>query len=123
MENNDNIESGQEQSNIAKPAKTSLFKTGNTGRPKGAINKSTQRVKESIQLVMDALEITLLEDIARVTPQRRLQLYTDLMQYIKPKLSTTKADIDIKSDNRIEIVLVQENILLPALDNTILNID
>jgi len=93
------------------------------GRPKGAINKSTQRVKESIQLVMDALETTLLEDIARVTPQRRLQLYTDLMQYIKPKLSTTKADIDIKSDNRIEIVLVQENLLLPALDDNIIHIE
>jgi hypothetical protein len=93
-----------------------------TGRPKGAINKDTRRVKESIQLVMDALETTLLEDIARVTPQRRLQLYTDLMQYIKPKLSTTKADIDIQSDSKLEFVIRYENALDKAKDNNIIEI-
>jgi len=84
------------------------------GRPKGAINKSTQKVKDSLQLVMDALESTLLEDIARVTPQRRLQFYTDMMQYIKPKLSTTKADIEIQSDSKIEFIVRYDNTIPPT---------
>ena len=94
-----------------------------TGRPKGAINKNTRAVQESIQWVMEHLESTLIADLDRVRPERRLQLYTDLMQYVKPKLSTTKADIDVRSDNRIEIVIVTDNLLPPATDDSIINID
>ena len=93
------------------------------GRPKGAISKKTKAVQESIQWVMEHLESTLIDDLDKVRPERRLQLYTDLMQYVKPKLSTTKADIDINSDNRIEIVIINENALPPAPDDNVISID
>ncbi|WP_158798098.1 hypothetical protein [Pedobacter sp. L105] len=60
------------------------------GRPKGAINKNTKVIQDALALVMNHLESTLLDDIDKVSPQRRLQLYTDLMNYIKPKLSANK---------------------------------
>lgn len=60
------------------------------GRPKGAINKSTKVIQDALLMVMNKLESTLFADIDRVTPQRRLQLYTDLMNYVKPKLSANK---------------------------------
>lgn len=94
-----------------------------TGRPKGAVGKKTKAVQESIQWVMEHLESTLIADLDRVRPERRLQLYTDLMQYVKPKLSTTKADIDIQSDNRIEIVIINDNALPPAQADNVINID
>ena len=89
------------------------------GRPKGALNKNTKAIQDSLALVMNSLEATLLEDIARVRPERRLQFYTDLMQYVKPKLSTTKADIDINSDSKIEFVIRYDNALPPVKDNII----
>jgi hypothetical protein len=92
------------------------------GRPKGAINKTNKAVKESLQWVMEKLESTLVQDIQAVSPQRRLQLYTDLMVFVKPKLAATKIDGDIKSDSKIEFVIKYDNGLPPASDNNIIDI-
>jgi hypothetical protein len=89
------------------------------GRPKGAVGKITKQVKDSLQFVMERLESTIVEDIQKVTPQRRLQLYTDLMQFVKPKLASTKADVDVKTDSKIEFVIRYDNQLPPAKNDVI----
>lgn len=76
-------------------------KTG--GRTKGTINKKTAAMQASLELVMNALEGTILDDLTNVNPSRRLQLYTDLMNYIKPKLSSTKNENDNTISGEVKI--------------------
>lgn len=86
----------------------STFKKGDgvkKGRPKGTLNKVTQRQKATIEMVMDSLAETIIEDLQNVNSSRRLQVYIDLMNYIKPKLSATKNENtnEIKGDVKINI--------------------
>lgn len=75
------------------------------GRPKGTPNKVTARTKATIEMVMDALAENIIEDLEKVNSSRRLQVYIDLMNYIKPKLSATKNENtnEIKGDVKINI--------------------
>lgn len=83
------------------------FEKGNkksVGRPKGSLNKTTARTKATIEMVMDNLAETIIEDLAQVNSSRRLQVYIDLMNYIKPKLSANKVESEVKQDTKIEVV-------------------
>lgn len=75
------------------------------GRPKGTPNKVTARTKATIEMVMDNLAETIIDDLKQVNSSRRLQVYIDLMNYIKPKLSSTKNENtnEIKGDININI--------------------
>lgn len=75
------------------------------GKPKGTLNKVTARTKATIEMVMDALAENIIEDLEKVNSSRRLQVYIDLMNYIKPKLSATKNENtnEIKGDVKINI--------------------
>lgn len=89
-------------------ANETTFKKGDgvkKGRPKGTLNKTTARTKATIEMVMDNLAETIIEDLATVNASRRLQVYIDLMNYIKPKLSANKNDntTDVKGDVKINI--------------------
>lgn len=84
------------------------FEKGNkksVGRPKGALNKTTARTKATIEMVMDSLAETIIDDLKQVNSSRRLQVYIDLMNYIKPKLSSTKNENtnEVKGDININI--------------------
>lgn len=76
-------------------------KTG--GRQKGSLNKRTKEIHESLELVMAGLASTLIQDIQSVNPSRRLQLYTDLMNYIKPKLASNKNDDNVNHTGEVVI--------------------
>ena len=65
------------------------FKPGEGGRPKGAANKFTTAVKERIENVLDKLDETLFDDLMRMPPERRVELWAQLQEYIRPKLSRT----------------------------------
>ncbi|WP_159729237.1 hypothetical protein [Sphingobacterium sp. 18053] len=75
------------------------------GKPKGTLNKVTARTKATIEMVMDALAENIIDDLQQVNSSRRLQVYIDLMNYIKPKLSSTKNENtnEIKGDVKINI--------------------
>lgn len=75
------------------------------GRPKGAISKQNKQIKATIEMVMDSLAETIIDDLKQVNSSRRLQVYIDLMNYIKPKLSATKNENtnEIKGDININI--------------------
>ena len=83
------------------PIKKGTPKKG--GRAKGTVNKKTAQLQASLELVMTALESTILDDLEKVNASRRLQLYTDLMNYVKPKLSATKNENDNKLSGGFDV--------------------
>ena len=86
------------------------FQKGNklsTGRPKGAINRSTEMMKLTIARAVDNTLNTLsadLEKIRKDDPERAIELALKLMEYTLPKLSRTEMRAEI--DQRIHTISV-----------------
>lgn len=80
------------------------FEKGNKlakGRPKGALNRSTEEAKLTIARAVNTTLNTLsadLEKIRKNDPERAIELSLKLMEYMLPKLSRTemKAEIEQK---------------------------
>ena len=69
------------------------------GRPKGALNRSTEEMKLTLARATNNVLSTLnkdLEDIKKKDPARAIELAMKLMEFTLPKLSRTemKAEID-----------------------------
>jgi hypothetical protein len=84
------------------------------GRPKGALNRSTEMMKITIARAIDNTLNTLstdLEKIKKKDPERAIELALKLMEYTLPKLSRTevKAEIDQKIQ-QISVNITQKNI-------------
>lgn len=72
-----------------------------TGRPRGAVNRSTEMMKVTIARAVDNTLNTLsadLEKIRKNDPERAIELALKLMEFTLPKLSRTemKAEIEQK---------------------------
>ena len=70
-----------------------------TGRPKGAINRSTEMMKLTIARAVDNTLSTLsadLEKIRKEDPERAIELALKLMEYTLPKLSRMEVKADIQ---------------------------
>ena len=72
-----------------------------TGRPKGAVNRSTEEMKLTIARAVNNTLNTIskdLEEIKKRDPERAIDLALKLMEYALPKLSRTemKAEIEQK---------------------------
>jgi hypothetical protein len=86
------------------------FQKGNklsTGRPKGAINRSTEMMKLTIARAVDNTLNTLsadLEKIRKDDPERAIELALKLMEYTLPKLSRTEVRAEI--EQRIHTISV-----------------
>ena len=78
-----------------------------TGRPKGAINRSTEIMKLTIARAVDNTLNTLsadLEKIRKDDPERAIELALKLMEFTLPKLSRTEMRAEI--DQRIQSISV-----------------
>jgi hypothetical protein len=78
-----------------------------TGRPKGAINRSTEMMKLTIARAVDNTLNTLsadLEKIRKDDPERAIELALKLMEFTLPKLSRTEMRAEI--DQRIHTISV-----------------
>jgi len=60
------------------------------GRPKGAKDKFKQETKRRIDKVLTQLEETLEADIKALPDVQRVKLWTELQEYINPKLQRTE---------------------------------
>jgi hypothetical protein len=81
-----------------------------TGRPKGAINRSTEMMKLTIARAVDNTLNTLsadLEKIRKDDPERAIELALKLMEFTLPKLSRTEMRAEI--DQRIHQISVNIN--------------
>jgi uncharacterized protein YeeX (DUF496 family) len=70
------------------------FAEGNTGRPKGSVNKSSNEIRETFQLLLENNLEKLQEDLNELEPKDRVKLLLNLSNYILPKLRS----IDLQSD-------------------------
>ena len=78
-----------------------------TGRPKGAINRSTEMMKFTIARAVDNTLNTLsadLEKIRKEDPERAIELALKLMEFTLPKLSRTELKGEI--EQRIQSISV-----------------
>jgi hypothetical protein len=78
-----------------------------TGRPKGAINRSTEMMKLTIARAVDNTLNTLSADLDKIRkddPERAIELALKLMEYTLPKLSRTEVRAEI--DQRIQSISV-----------------
>jgi hypothetical protein len=89
------------------------FEKGNKlskGRPKGAINRSTEMMKLTIARAVDNTLNTLSADLDKIRkddPERAIELALKLMEYTLPKLSRTEVKAEI--DQRIQQISVNIN--------------
>lgn len=93
------------------------FEKGNKlskGRPKGAVNRSTEMMKVTIARAVDNTLNTLssdLEKIRKQDPERAIELALKLMEFTLPKLSRTemKAEVEQRIQS-INVTVQQKNI-------------
>lgn len=81
-----------------------------TGRPKGAINRSTEMMKLTIARAVDNTLNTLSADLDKIRkddPERAIELALKLMEYTLPKLSRTEVRAEI--DQRIQQISININ--------------
>jgi hypothetical protein len=85
------------------------FEKGNSGRPKGAVNKSTLAMKDRIQSLFDGNFDKIQEDLESLEAKDRLKFITDLMPYLMPKLQSTthsqKIDLESMEEKDLDILI------------------
>lgn len=86
------------------------FQPGNklsTGRPKGALNRSTEQMKLTLARAVNNTLDTLTADLAEIKkrdPEKAIELALKLMEYTMPKLSRTEMRAEI--DQRVQQISV-----------------
>jgi hypothetical protein len=88
------------------------FTEGNSGKPKGAVNKTTNKIREAFQkLIEDNLEnMTIwLMQVAADDPKSALDIMTKLGEYTTPKL----ARVENKHEVDEGITEIQLNFVKP----------
>jgi hypothetical protein len=91
------------------------FEKGNklaTGRPKGALNRSTEEMKLTISRAINNTLNTLskdLEDIKKKNPERAIELAFKLLEYTMPKLKSIDMNATMEIDQRIQQITVNIN--------------
>ena len=88
------------------------FTEGNSGKPKGAVNKTSNKIREAFQkLIEDNLEnmTTWLMQVAADDPKAALDIMTKLGEYTTPKL----ARVENKHEVDEGITEIQLNFVKP----------
>ena len=73
------------------------------GRPKGALNKSTEEMKKFISNVISENLDVMSEDFKRMSPATRWTLLEKFGKYVIPTLAQTTIEGEIKGDINIKI--------------------
>jgi hypothetical protein len=67
------------------------FQKGNPGKPKGSVNKTTQKIKDAYAKLLEGNLHALQEDLLLLEPKDRLHFLLSLSEYILPKLARVEA--------------------------------
>jgi hypothetical protein len=89
------------------------FKKGESGnpkgRPKGAINRSTEQMKLTIARAVNNSLNSLQEDLERIRkedPEKAIQLSTKLLEYTLPKLKSVDMNAQVELNTKIEEITI-----------------
>jgi hypothetical protein len=78
------------------------FQKGNklaTGRPKGALNRSTEQMKVTLARAANNTLNNIAEDLEKIRkkdPERAIELSLKMMEYVLPKLARTEVKAEIE---------------------------
>jgi len=67
-------------------------------KKKGCQHKVTREIKERIEFVLGLLDETLEDDIQALSGKEKIQLWTILQEYIRPKLQRSQTDLTTKGN-------------------------
>ncbi len=83
------------------------FQKGNPGKPKGAKNKKTLKLRETITNFLDNNFKVIVEDFKKLDPKDRAKLYVDLLPYSISKLQSMTMDIQFEnlSDQQLDEII------------------
>lgn len=70
------------------------FKKGNPGKPKGAKNKASEKLRFTISTFLEREFKTIQKDFKTLSPRERAKLYTDLLPFAVPKLQAISMEMD-----------------------------
>ena len=87
------------------------YKKGESGNPngrtKGASNKSSARVKEAFQSLVEQNLEQMEEDLYSLKPKERLDVLMGLASYIMPKMKSIEVEATLQSDTTQQELLQQ----------------
>lgn len=95
------------------------FKPGQGGRPKGVKNKVTREQKIQVETVLSMLDDIIVDYILKMKPEKVVELWFNLQEYVRPKQNRVNMEIGAKKDNDVKFTfeVVGENGLpLPDTD-------
>lgn len=87
------------------------FKKGQSGnpggRPKGAANKVTNQLRETITAFLGENFEKVKKDYAKLTPAMRIRMYLELLQYGVPKLQSVQieTEFDRLTDEQLQEIV------------------
>jgi hypothetical protein len=87
------------------------------GKPKGAKNKITGLLRETITGFLENNFDQIQRDFKKLTPKDRAKLYVDLLQYGLPKLQATSFDINFDSLTEEQLDLLIEKMSKKLMPN------
>jgi hypothetical protein len=88
------------------------FEKGNKmskGRPKGALNRSTEQMKLTIARAVNSSLNSLQEDLERIrkeNPEKAIQLSTKLLEYTLPKMKSIDMNAQVELTSKIEEITI-----------------
>ena len=77
------------------------FGKNNSGRPKGSVNKSSNEIRETFQLLLSNNLEKIQDDLNELEAKDRIKLLLDLASFIIPKMKS----VDLKAD-KTETILI-----------------
>jgi len=83
-----------------------------TGRPKGALNRSTEEMKLTISRAVNNTLSSIskdLEEIKKRNPERAMELALRLLEYTLPKLKSVDINGSLQVDQRIQQITININ--------------
>jgi len=83
-----------------------------TGRPKGALNRSTEEMKLTISRAVNNTLSSIskdLEEIKKRNPERAIELALRLLEYTMPKLKSVDINGSLQVDQRIQQITININ--------------
>ena len=80
------------------------------GRPKGAKNKTTSQLRETINNFLENNFEQVMKDFTELSPKDRAKLYCDLLQYGLPRLQSVQLETEFDSLSDAQLTQIIEEL-------------